>query len=315
MQFFKKFDALGTGIELWLDSNQTRDSVNDLETIEKQVVEFEKTFSRFLEESELSQLNKTDGQFKASSEMMVLLKLAKDFYKRTDGLFDPTVARPLEKLGYNKSFHTLGELSSEKESSEPDDLRNDVDFEKVVIDDQNSTVSIPSNIKIDLGGIGKGYIVDILAKQLVEWGYENFWISAGGDMFLSGQKDGKSHQVGVQNPLKHDEDLLDIEVRDNHLAVATSGTTKRHWSKEGKIWHHIIDPQTGLSAENDLLAVTVVCTNIIEADVFAKVAFVLGKEKGLDFINKQKNVEGLIIDKDLNVILSREMSDYLIQND
>jgi len=311
MQFFKKINALGTGIEIWLNTlDDSKEEQKDFEKIEKQIFDFEQSFSRFIEDNELNRLNKSRGNFKASPEMIKILKLAKEFYVKTNKIFDPTIATTLERLGYDKSYNEW----IVKEGGEiPHHHTDEIGFDKITIDEASGQVNIPPEIKIDLGGIGKGYIVDIIAKDLISAGYKNFWISAGGDMFLSGKGENEQfHQVGIQNPLKHSEDLLNIEIKGETLAVATSGITKRHWSKAGKNWHHIIDPKTGLSTQNDLLSVIIISENTVEADVFAKTVFILGKEKGVEFINNQNKVEGLIIDKDLNTTLSKNMINYLI---
>jgi len=131
-------------------------------------------------------------------------------------------------------------------------------------------------------------------------------------MYLSGVNEKKElYKVGVQNPLKLDKDIASILVIDDKLAVATSGVAKRQWKREGKIYNHVIDPRTGTSVNNDVLAVTVISDKAIKSDVFAKTILILGKEEGLKFINNQKNCEALIIDKNLDFSLSKNMNKYL----
>ena len=143
-------------------------------------------------------------------------------------------------------------------------------------------------------------MVDLLVKKIESKGYTNFWISAGGDMYLSGlMEDKKQYQVGIQNPVKLDEDIANLLIVDEKLAVATSGVAKRQWNRGGKIYSHLIDPRTGISVDNDLIAVTIVSDKAVRADVLAKTVLILGKERGLAFINSQINKEALVIDKNL----------------
>jgi len=306
---YKKIKALGTDLEFYLQSDVHRNFEYDLKELEFLIGNFEKRFSRFNEASELSLLNKAGGIFKASSELINLLLLAKDFYKTTDGIFDPTILRSLEKQGYNKSFD-----SAEFNTSiiEPDVSSVKIDFSQVTLDPKNNLVTLPAGLKIDLGGIGKGYIVDVLVKKIKAKGYHNFWISAGGDMYLSGvDQENKPYQVNVQNPEELTKNLFNLTVTNHELAVATSGVAKRQWLNNGKKYHHIIDPRTGLSVDNEVLAVTVVSSQVVKADIYAKTVLILGKEQGLEFINQQDNSEALIISRNLEVSLSKNMNNYL----
>lgn len=303
MHTYKKIKALGTDIEIFLQSDKMLNLESDMAEIEKLFSDFEQSFSRFLTNSELSRLNKAPADFQASAELVRILQIAQLYYCKTNGIFDPTILQSLEHIGYNKSFP----FSAFDSTSGTDSFYYNHGFAKLLVNKKTGIISNPEHLKIDLGGIGKGYITDKAVNIVRAKGYENFWISAGGDMFLSG----RTQSIGVQNPRQLNEELFDIKVIGESLAVATSGIGKRQWQKDGRTLHHLIDPRNGTSAANDLLAVTIVAKTVTEADIFAKTAFILGPEKGLDFINKQKNVEGLMIDKNLQVILSRQMGQYL----
>lgn len=314
MEGYKKIKALGTEIEFYLQSDllQDKDFNLDFDELEVIVSNFEKSFSRFLSDSELSLLNKTPKQFKASPELLKILLLAKNFYQVTNGIFDPTILVALENYGYDKSFN-ISDFSKEQNNSISKIER--IDFSQVNIDLENNLVSRPADLKIDLGGIGKGYLVDVLVNWLKSKAYKNFWISAGGDMYLSGLNESKQvFQVGVQNPKQLDLDLFNISIINQELAVATSGIAKRNWRFNDKIVNHIIDPRTKASVSNNLLAVTVVSDQVIKADIYAKTVLILGKELGLDFINQQENTEALIIDDKLEISYSNNMAKYLIKS-
>ena len=311
MQTYKAIKALGTEIEFYLQADSDVNFKIDLAELEKIVTNFENSFSRFILTSELSLFNESSGHFLASAEFIDILLLAHDFYNTTKGIFNPSVLPDLERVGYDKSFN-LVEPSNDKKVAINEYQKND--FNLVDIDIANSLIIKPDNLKIDLGGIGKGYLVDLLVKKIESKGYTNFWISAGGDMYLSGlMEDKKQYQVGIQNPVKLDEDIANLLIVDEKLAVATSGVAKRQWNRGGKIYSHLIDPRTGISVDNDLIAVTIVSDKAVRADVLAKTVLILGKERGLAFINSQINTEALVIDKNLEFSLSENISKYLIK--
>ncbi|MEI6836020.1 MAG: FAD:protein FMN transferase [Candidatus Falkowbacteria bacterium] len=306
---YKKIKALGTEIEFCLQSNINRNFEYDLKELEFFIVNFEKRFSRFLTSSELSLLNRAGGAFKASSELIDLLSLAQDFYKTTKGIFDPTILKTLEKKGYDKSFDSA---DFNHDIIKEDKYLGVIDFSQVEIDLAHKLITLPSGLAIDLGGIGKGYLVDLLVTKIKAKGYRDFWISAGGDMYLSGlNQDQKPYQVAVQNPKKLAEDIFNLTIINRELAVATSGVAKRQWLNNGKQYNHIIDPRTGLSVDNNLLAVTVVSDQAVKADIYAKTILILGVEQGLAFINRQANSEALIIGSNLELSLSKNMNNYL----
>ncbi|MBI3671190.1 FAD:protein FMN transferase, partial [Candidatus Azambacteria bacterium] len=123
---------------------------------------------------------------------------------------------------------------------------------------------------------------------------------------------GESWKIGVQNPLDLASDLKTLDAKGKNIAVATSGITKRKGMNGSVEWNHIIDPRTGLSVKNNLLAVTVISDKVYKSDVFAKTALILGEKEGIDFINKQESAECVAIDKDLNFYFSKNAKEYFV---
>ncbi len=310
MQAYKKISALGTEVEFYLQSDSKIDLEQDFLELGLLINKFNQLFNRFSESSELSRLNKATGSFPANPELTKILLVAKDFYNLTGGIFDPTILQTLEEQGYDRSFDS-SDFSSSSQLVERQPKT--IDFKRIIINAENNYITKPLELKIDLGGIGKGYIVDKLVKYLKDKGYKNFWISAGGDMYLSGlTTDGQAYQIGVQNPLKVESDLFNIMMTTQELAVATSGIAKRQWlDKQGRSFNHLIDPRTGSSVNNGLLAATVISDQVVKADIYAKTVLILGEKEGISFINQQENSEALIIDQDLKVSLSKNMNKYL----
>jgi thiamine biosynthesis lipoprotein len=145
---------------------------------------------------------------------------------------------------------------------------------------------------LDLGGIAKGWTVDLAVSRLSA--FENFAIDAGGDLYASGyQADGTVWTAGVENPFDVEQDIAVLAVRNR--AVATSTVARRHWHRQGRLRHHLIDPRTGQPSTSGVLAATVMADTVARAEVLAKVALLLGPEQGLQFLAEQKDASGLLV--------------------
>ncbi|MEK7130305.1 MAG: FAD:protein FMN transferase [Patescibacteria group bacterium] len=313
--FFTEFKAMGTDIFAAINCGDKKYAELEFENIKSEISVFENRFSRFKKDSELSKLNKSAGGFfQASDEMIELLLCAKEAYEITNGIFDPAVLPILEKIGYNQDFDKIKEgIKKISKKQIQKDFSNLPKFEDIVIDNRNKIVKLPQGVKIDLGGIAKGFIIDRIVMRLRNK-FENFWISAGGDMYLFGRdSENKNWQVGVQNPLEHSQDILFLNIPTRGAAAATSGITKRKGKSGNFVWHHLIDPRTGLPADNDILAATVIADSVWQADVLAKTALILGKKEGIDFLGEIPNAGGLLIDENLEILFSKGIKDYVIE--
>lgn len=313
--FFTEFKAMGTDILATIVCGDKKYADQEFKNILAEITAFENRFSRFKENSELSLLNKSSGIFfQASDEMIELLLRAKEAHEITDGIFDPAILPVLENIGYDRDFESIkakAVMASAKQIQKK--FSNLPKFENAIIDDQKNTVKMPPGMKIDLGGIAKGFIADKIATRLKNK-FENFWIAAGGDMYLRGcDSENKNWQVGVQNPLKHNRDVLSLNIPAGGATVATSGITKRKGKAGSFNWHHLIDPRTNLPTDNGILGATVIADLVWLADVLAKTALILGEKEGIDFLNKLPNVSGLLIDNNLKIFFSKGMKDYVVE--
>lgn len=304
-----RFKAFDTEIELCLISEKGK-SENMIRKIERAAVDFEKRFSRFDAASELNKINDNSGkEIKVSAEMLELLLEAKKAYRMTKGLFDPTILSVLSRIGYDKSFGSLTKGNGESGSNDKDEKK--FSFKNFVINEKDRTIKSPAGLKIDLGGIGKGFWVDQM-KDLLDQHYKNYWISAGGDISIKGKNEkNESWQVTVQNPLKTDEDILCLNIPGDGYGVATSGITKRQGIKNGKKWNHLIDTRTNNRVKNSVLSVTVIARTATEADVMAKTVLILGVKNGLASVNNMEDCECVIIDKNLKMQISGGLKKFL----
>lgn len=237
----------------------------------------EARFSRFLETSELSALNRGAGTlFQASPELFTVVSLSQQFYHRTRGLFDPSVLPDLRRVGYDRSMDLLREglpaplfdsLMAVKRPS----------FSEIELDEGGHRILLPTGMALDLGGIAKGWIAEQAALLLSNYS-PACGVDAGGDMFLIGFPDGEgAWPVALEDPLQSGAILTTLQV--NPGAVVTSSVTKRTWKQGEKQRHHLIDPRKGEPATTDWLSVTVLAAHAASAEVFAKALLIAGPQE------------------------------------
>jgi thiamine biosynthesis lipoprotein len=161
---------------------------------------------------------------------------------------------------------------------------------------------------LDFGGIAKGWSAHQAMQRLQPEG--PVLINAGGDISISGPRaDGSLWQVGVGNPFQKGDEIETLFV--NRCGIATSGKDRRRWTRDGILQHHIIDPLTNQPAETDLLTVTVVAPNVMQAEAAAKAAFILGSRAGMDWIEARPNFAALFILDNGEMLYSEKMEEYL----
>lgn len=216
-----------------------------------------------------------------SKAMYRILRKCIELSEITDGLFNPFVLPTLHKLGYKKSF-VENYTSDYQEDFENRDL---LAPDKLELDERFAM--IPENSAIDLGGIGKGYLADMLCKSKTTSDLHGFWCSIGGDVAGFGKSSLGDWKLGIQNAHNPDERLLEFDNQKDIFHIATSGTILRKGENEKGSWHHIINPKTGKSADSDVLLATLDSQSTTEADVFASCAIILGSNKAIDWLKKR----------------------------
>lgn len=260
--------ALGSDVYLTLVTDEPQHFADHLFGILRSTITtFEAQFSRFLPDSELTRFNEQAGKsVTVTPGFLQLLSAAKKLASQTGGLYNPFILPALQSAGYLKSWHAAT------------DKRAEVSFEgRSVASPQQLTIGgtwaqIPENAALDFGGIGKGYLLDQLSNLMRSERLNGYCLSLGGDIITEGEDlHGASWGVGVQDATSERDTVGVIQnLTGEVLAIATSGVTKRRGTKDGKEWHHIIDPQTGEPARTDILTATVSAHNATCADVFAK---------------------------------------------
>lgn len=261
-----------------------QNTVDVLDAIEKGFDQFDrivKQYTRFNEDSELSNLNRNSGNWtKISAEFFELIEYMLNLAKETDGCFDPTIIDFLETYGYDKNYD-FSKLDNPKLDDMVENMaKTRPSFKDIELDRKNLKVKLVKGQRIDLGGVGKGYAIDCAFDELKKVS-DNFLIDAGGDIRASGKNEkGEVWKVALKNK-KEDvvEDIGFIEL--NNESVASSGS----WARKVKQFHHLINPKTGLP-ENKYTTVYVVAPKGIDADAWGTALFVGGEE----YIKKHKEL-------------------------
>jgi thiamine biosynthesis lipoprotein len=204
--------------------------------------------------------------------------------------------------GYSRSFDLIGQGESQLSAAARYTLPIIKGYQGIKLNPILKSILLPVNTQVDLGGIAKGMTVDRAARLLKKDGYSNFMVSAGGDMYLSGNHNGTSSgwKVNVLNPISMEGNIAQVQV--SNQAVATSAVTRRRWMINKEMKNHLIDPRSGDSVNNRLAAVTVVAPTTRLADVLAKTALILGLNEGQEFIEGQSGCSALFITKELELI-------------
>lgn len=250
----------------------------------------EKILSREATGSDLHRINEAAGReaVEVNPETIFVLRSALEFAELSDGAFDPTVAPLLEVWGFGGDFPAV---PAQEELARAREL---VNYRLVEIDEEKGSVFLPvPGMRLDLGGIAKGYIVD-RGQESAQESTSAVFINAGGDISIRGRKpSGEDWRVAVQDPDNPDRFLAIITMEEG--SVATSGDYQRFFEEEGQRYHHIINPFTGMPAY-ELSSVTVVATDTMTADALSTVIFVLGVEKGLALVESLPGVDAILMD-------------------
>lgn len=241
-----------------------------------------KKFSRFDENSELSEINRNNNQWqKVSDEYLLLLKTGLEIAHDTDGAFDPTVIDLLEKWGYTKEKNINTELKDEEMIEFAKQRKN---YSAIQINEQTNSVNL-NGTRIDFGNIGKGYAIDKAAKVLNKYG--DYCISAGGDIYAKGKNiEGNIWTAGLSIP--GDINSIFGKVRLDRMSLTGSGT----WAIKSGKFNHILNPKTGLPI-NYIIQSFVLNKSAMMADAYATM-LIVSLEQGLTYLEKSQ-VGGMIV--------------------
>ena len=280
------------------------------EAIDKGFAEIKKLeglLNYFSDKSEITAINKAagTGPVKVSEETLEMMRKTLEISKTTRGTFDPTIA-PVIKLW---DFSNKRRDNSVPNATVIKDTLKLVDYKKVKINNKSEVFLTEKGMGIDLGGIAKGYAADKAMEAIKAEGIEAALVAVAGDIRGAGlSTSGNTWKVGIQDPRpgteseKPWEDIFaSLYLED--MAISTSGDYQRFFIKDGKRYHHILDPVTGFPAETDLISASVIAPEGYIADGLSTAVFALGAEKGMTLL-KAMGIEGVLVDRDRKVFIT-----------
>ena len=258
--------------------------------------------------SDIERLNRAAGEkpVPVSPEVREVLGIAREASEWTDGKFDVTFGA---LSGLWKFDHDLdGNIPAPADVAARLPL---IDYRKLQIDDRAGTAFLTAKgMRAHLGGIGKGYAVDRAAAILRGRGLRDFMIQSGGDLYVAGQRGDRPWRAGIQDP-RGPEGTIFAAMDLTDSAFSTSGDYERFFIKDGRRYHHIIDPATGEPARGSR-SVTIVTPRAVVADGLSTGVFILGPEKGMALIERLHGVEGVIVTSSNNVLVSSGLARRLV---
>ncbi len=291
---------MGTAVsvELWADDDKTAHAA--IEAVMQEMRRIDQTMSPYIATSELALINReaTQHPVKISAEMMLLLKTSIHYSEISHGAFDI-------------SYASVGYMYDYRKHIEPTDAQiashlNAIDYRSIKLDEGASTVQfMKPGMRIDLGGIAKGYAVDQGAAILLARGINNAIVTAGGDSRILGDHRGRPWMVGIKDPRAENKSAVMLPL--SNTAISTSGDYERYFMDGKRRVHHIINPKTGKSATG-VRSVSVLAPRGFETDPLTKPLFILGVERGMEIIDKIPGVDAIVIDDKGQLYYSKNLA-------
>jgi thiamine biosynthesis lipoprotein len=261
--------------------------------------------STWIPESDVSRINRAAGAeaVPVSAEVREVLATARQVSEWTGGKFDVTFG----------ALSGLWKFDHDQDNQIPDmDVVRGrlplIDYRAIRVNDAAGTVFLArKGLSIHLGGIGKGYALDRAAGILRRRGVRDFMVQSGGDIYVSGVKDGRPWRLGIQDPRgAANRSFAELDLSDG--TFSTSGDYERAFLKDGRRYHHILDASTGEPARGTR-SVTIVANRAVLADALSTGVFLLGPDAGMTLIERLPDVDGVIVSDRNEVLISSGLRD------
>ncbi len=284
----ESLDLMGTrvSVDLWSDDEARGRAL--VTTVLDEYRRIDAAMSTYKPTSEVSLVNREAGAraVPITAELFDLVRDALELSRLSAGAFDITY----ESVGYLYDFRARSHPSRDA----IDALLGAIDYRLVVLDEQTRSISFGRpGMRINLGGIAKGYAVERGAALLRAAGIEHAMLNAGGDTRVLGDRRGRPWVVGIRHPRVDGEIVTRLPLQDE--AISTSGDYERFFEEDGRRYHHILDPATGEPTEG-VLSVTVIGPDATMTDGLSTTVFVLGAERGIALIESLAGYEAIVVE-------------------
>ena len=276
-------------VELWADDRQ-EDGAAAVSAVMDEMHHINHLMSPFRPDSELSRVNALAAQTPVAvgAELFHVIGRSLEFSRLTDGVFDVT-------------FSSVGHLYDYRNRVQPTDAQikdalSGVNYRHVVLDRAAQTVHFEQpGMRIDLGGIAKGYAVEKSVAMLRRRGIRHAIVTAGGDSRVLGDHRGRPWMVGIRDPRNRQREVALLPLSDT--AISTSGDYERYFEADGVRHHHILDPKTGKSP-GEIHSVTIIGPDGMTTEGISTSVFVMGVRRGMALVNSLPGIAAVIVDKD-----------------
>jgi thiamine biosynthesis lipoprotein len=289
------FQTMGTQayVELWAeDASQGKDL---LIAVQSEFERINQLMSPYIASSELSQVNRdaANNPVTVGADFYQLLQRAEQLAGLSDGAFDISFA----SVGFSYDYRQhIKPSTAELASQQPL-----INYRHIQLLANNQVKFTQHGVKIDLGGIAKGYAVEQAIGLLATAGIKHALVTAGGDTRLLGDKRGRPWLVAIKHPRQADGIVAQLPLSDS--AISTSGDYERFFIEDGVRYHHILDPKSGQSPSG-LMSVTVLGPDATRTDAMSTTLFVMGLTRGMAFIEQQTEFEAIFISSEHQLYFS-----------
>lgn len=262
-----------------------------MKEVEKICKDYDVKFSKTNENSDIYKINNAGGEaVEVSPETIKLIKKGIYYSELSDGAFDITI-------GSVSNLWDFKEAKTIPPAEAVNAAKSHVNYQNIVL--KNNTVKLTDPYtQIDVGAIAKGYIADRIKDFLEKKGIDHAIINLGGNIQTIGSKpDGSDYNIGIQKPFDETgEPLTSVKLSDK--TIVTTGVYQRYFEQDGKIYHHVLDPLTGMPSETDLYSVSIITDSSLTADALSTVCCLKGYENALLLVNRLDNVDAVFITND-----------------
>ena len=294
-EYSKNLFYMDTYINIKINSNNKEKADKAFKKAEDLFKTYHNLTDRYNSESNLYKLNHTNGSVVVDSRLYDLIYYAYSWFEKTNGLFNINMGNLIDV--WKKYRDNNAGIPTKEE------LNVDINISNIEFLNNNTIKNNGANI--DLGGVTKGYVTKLIGEEFEKIGINDYIINAGGNVLVGNRKN--KYKIGIESPLK-DGSIYQI-VKENNIAVVTSGSYERFYEYEGKLYHHIIDPNTLYPSEY-MKSVTIVSNDSALADILSTTLFLMPIEEGIDYIKKFDNVEAIWYSNDDEIIKSEGFKKY-----
>ena len=251
---------------------------------------FNQSLSYYVPVSKISRINRNETD-RADGYFLTVLERSLEIAEQTNGAFDPTVSPLVNAWGFG--FDQPQTMTD----AVIDSLKRLTGFQNVSIDGSRIVKDIPE-LQFDFNAIAKGYAADLAGLLLETKGITTYMVEIGGDLLARGLKpDGTGWRIGIEKPAEHmyaqQEWAFLVEL--HNRALATSGSTRKYYEKDGQRFSHTIDPTTGRPVDHNLLSVSVFANDAMTADAFATAFMVMGLDRSKEFVENREDLDAFFI--------------------